>query len=81
MSGRQTRYLSYLLRLWQDNSDDQPIWRASLQSSPTENRQGFASLDELFAFLRQQVDTDGDIDKEYGSGMQQRKGRKPPSAP
>ena len=81
MPGRQTRYLSYLLRLWQDNGDDKPIWRASLQSSPTEKRQGFASLDELFAFLRQQVDTDGNIDTEDGSGMQQRKGRKPPSAP
>jgi hypothetical protein len=81
MSGRQTRYLSYLLRLWQDNDDDQPIWRASLQSSLTEERQGFAGLDELFAFLRQQVDTDGDRDSEDRAGMHHNKCRKPPSAP
>ena len=81
MSERQTRYLSYLLRLWQDNGDDRPIWRASLQSSLREERQGFASLDELFAFLRRQIGTDGDTDNEYGAGMHQNQCRKPPSAP
>ena len=52
MAKSQPRYLSYLLRLWQTGS--QPTWRASLESL-TGERQGFAGLEELFAFLRSQT--------------------------
>jgi hypothetical protein len=55
-------YLSYLLRLWQVSGDGEPpdmgrkaIWRASLESTRTGERRGFASLDELFDFLREQT--------------------------
>lgn len=48
-------YVSYLLRIWQGNNGQEPIWRASLQSSLTGERQVFASLDHLFAFLRRRV--------------------------
>ena len=58
---QQRRYLSYLLRLWQESggsSDplgDVPVWRASLESPQSDERQGFAGLDELVAFLRKQT--------------------------
>ena len=52
MAKSQPRYLSYLLRLWQTGS--QPAWRASLESL-TGERQGFADLEELFAFLKSQT--------------------------
>ena len=54
---QERRYLSYLLRLWQESggsSDpvgDPPLWRASLESPQTGARLGFASLVDLFAFL------------------------------
>jgi hypothetical protein len=54
-------YLSYLLRLWrvsgsEDGSgEEETVWRASLESSYTGERIGFASLEELFEFLRRQT--------------------------
>ena len=55
MSREKRRYISFLLRLFETESKDDLVWRASLESSGTEERWGFASLDELFAFLRQQT--------------------------
>jgi hypothetical protein len=48
-------YLSYLLRLWRVGKEE-AVWRASLESPHTGERIGFASLDALFAFLREQTD-------------------------
>jgi hypothetical protein len=69
--GEQPAYLSYLLRLWQvDTERGGPqgggtVWRASLESSLTGERQGFADLDDLFEFLRRQMAavTDTDVDE------------------
>jgi hypothetical protein len=51
MDKRPTRYLSYLLRLWQSESEGQPIWRASLEKPGTSERQGFACIQDLVEFL------------------------------
>jgi hypothetical protein len=51
-----TGYRSYLLRLWQEEGGQQ-LWRASLQSTETGERRGFASLDALLGFLREQVES------------------------
>ncbi len=56
MTGEQGRYRSYLLRLWRVQSQDQSLWRASLEDALTGERRGFAALDDLFAYLRQQTD-------------------------
>ena len=50
-----TNYQSYLLRLWRDGAD-QP-WRASLQSTATEEVERFGDLQALFAFLLDQLTT------------------------
>lgn len=50
-------YVAYLLRLWRVSSEGKIAWRASLESARTGQRKGFASLDDLFQFLRQQTDT------------------------
>jgi hypothetical protein len=55
MCGQKRRYTSYLLRLWSVGDKGDLVWWASLESSRTGERWGFASLDELFAFLRQQT--------------------------
>ena len=57
---RQRRYLSYLLRLWQESAGDlaggdPPLWRASLEWPRSDKRQGFASLVDLFAFLERET--------------------------
>ncbi len=55
MTTEQPRYLAYMLRLWQVGSGEEPIWRASLESPHTGERQGFAGLQALFAFLEEQT--------------------------
>ena len=52
---QEGRYLSYLLRLWQESAGDPPLWRASLESPRTGARRGFASLEDLFAFLERET--------------------------
>lgn len=65
---KQVGYLSYLLRLWRVNGDEDqsktynPVWRASLQDPQTGAVQGFASLDKLFDFLLEQTRPETDSD-------------------
>ena len=47
MSKRE--YMAYLLRLWRENRDGS--WRALLENPNTEERFGFANLNELIEFL------------------------------
>jgi hypothetical protein len=42
---------SYLLRLWQTEGLQKLGWRASLEVPETGHRIGFASLEQLFAYL------------------------------
>jgi hypothetical protein len=53
----QSDYVSYLLRLWREGDGEREVvWRASLESTRTGERRYFASLDELFDYLREQTD-------------------------
>jgi hypothetical protein len=57
---KQGRYLSYLLRLWQESAGDlrdgePPLWRASLERPQDGERLGFANLEDLFAFLERET--------------------------
>lgn len=56
-------YEAYLLRLWRVNSKGKTTWRASVESARTGERQGFASLDDLFHYLRQQTGAAPDSDE------------------
>ena len=51
MDVQRRRSISYLLRLWQVENGDELGWRASLEVLGGE-RLAFASIDELYAFLR-----------------------------
>ena len=44
-------YRSFLLRLWQVDSEGKRAWRFSLENSGTGERRGFANLGELLVFL------------------------------
>jgi hypothetical protein len=48
---KSSRHCSYLLRLWRNNGQGGSGWRASLEIPETGERIGFASLEELFAYL------------------------------
>jgi hypothetical protein len=58
---QRRRYLSYLLRLWQESGGPtdcgghRPLWRASLERPQEGERLGFASLEDLFAFLEDET--------------------------
>jgi hypothetical protein len=56
MTKEQTSYLSYLLRLWQTGEGGEQAWRASLESPGAKRRQGFASLETMFDFLKGQTE-------------------------
>ena len=57
MSTEPGRYLAYMLRLWQVGGGDEPTWRALLESPHTGERRGFADLETLFEFLREQTES------------------------
>ena len=55
METRAPTYLSFMLRLYRVDDEEEPLWRMSLESSLTRERVVFASLRGLFAFLQQQM--------------------------
>lgn len=55
MTNQQQRYMSYLLRLWQTEHDGRQVWRFSLESPGTGERQGFTTMGALCEFLQAQV--------------------------
>ncbi|MEN4012421.1 MAG: hypothetical protein ROW48_10335 [Bellilinea sp.] len=48
-------YRSYLLRIWQSDERDQPIWVASLEDPHTRRIVHFTSFEELWHFLMERV--------------------------
>ncbi len=58
-SGSKTQYRSYLLRLWCVSGAESGCWQASLDDPHTSERIGFGSLEDLFVFLIEQIETAG----------------------
>jgi hypothetical protein len=54
-SGDVQDHMSYLLRLWREKGGASTWWRVSLQDPLSGERVGFAHLDDLVAFLREQT--------------------------
>ena len=57
MTTKQPTYQAYLLRLWptRPHGTEPAVWRASLENPHTGQRLGFASLEQLFAYLIEQT--------------------------
>jgi len=57
------RYETYLLRCWQERSQQAEeflvVWRFSLENPHTGQRRGFASLEALLASLQAELINDG----------------------
>jgi hypothetical protein len=52
------RYYTFLLTLWEErnqNLAESSVWRFRLQSSRTGKQHGFATLEELMAFLKEET--------------------------
>ncbi len=56
MAKQERRYWAFMLRLWQVGSGRAIAWRASLEDPHTGERKGFADLDSLLAFLKDQIE-------------------------
>ena len=54
-TGKEPDYFSWLLRLWRVVAAGNTVWRASLEDPHTGEQRGFADLDELLGFLREQA--------------------------
>ncbi len=48
---------SYILRLWRVEHTEAAAWMASLEIPETGKRIGFASLEQLFAYLIEMIET------------------------
>jgi hypothetical protein len=55
MHGERKGYQAYLVRLWRVRSRGEWQWRAALESPHTGERQAFADLAGLFAYLERQT--------------------------
>ena len=64
--------MAYLLRLWQVRCEKGLAWRASLESARAGERRGFASLDELFDFLRGRTE-EGEVLGDEMAGREKRR--------
>ena len=60
-------HVSYLLRMWRVGDAEGPRWRASLKSARNGEQLGFASLEDLFHFLRTCT---GTVWGAYGDGQE-----------
>jgi len=49
------KYHSYLLRLWIEDTNGKRGWRISLENPFTGERRGFASLNDLCTYLKEQM--------------------------
>lgn len=54
-------YVSYLLRIWELDHHDPQQFLASLEKPGTREMINFQNLEELFAFLKNQVQTNQQI--------------------
>jgi hypothetical protein len=54
---RPPGYRSYVLRFWQERSDQPPltVWRFSLEDPSTDERYGFPNLQTLVEWLRAEM--------------------------
>lgn len=62
MSDKPEDYTSYLLRVWRVR-EFRDAWRVSLENAQTHELRGFASLEEVFEFLSQKMESESDAEE------------------
>jgi hypothetical protein len=56
------RYIAYMLRLWQGHSAGRADWQASLEEPHSGKQIGFADLESLLAYLKDQTNKERESD-------------------
>lgn len=64
----ESQYQSYLLRLW--CADKENAWRMMLECVDTHERHGFASLEGLCIFLREQMNDKNQTGKKNDNSIE-----------
>lgn len=65
MNRKVRRYRAYLLRLWQ--VEEGGPWRASLENTEGGERLGFADMEKLMAFIREETQPSAHDDERRGA--------------
>jgi hypothetical protein len=65
--GEQPDYQSYLLRLWRVDEGENGV-QASLESTHTGERRGFANLEAMLDFLQRQMAVQSERTSDEGKG-------------
>jgi hypothetical protein len=66
---QQPTYFSYLLRLWQEDEQGD-AWRMSLENVHNGELRGFAKLNDLFEFLKHEIEMSSQLDLDQGLGKE-----------
>lgn len=69
MNDEPDAYQTYVLRLWRVRHRGKWQWRASLESRHTGERQVFASLEQLLAFLDERCESQTPCAQELTAGL------------
>jgi len=56
MKNHSPQRISFLLRLWRSNLEQDSEWRVSVENPMTGERNGFASIEALVDFLKHSAD-------------------------
>ena len=56
LTPRPPNYHSYLLRFWEERGQQTPVWRFSLEDPQTDQRHGFATLEALCNWLKDELE-------------------------
>jgi hypothetical protein len=68
MTKRTSHYMAYLLRIWCEEGNDQPVWRASVEVPGPGEQQVFPSFEALVDFLKAQMAEQMPDSSNEGSG-------------
>ena len=52
MTPKPLKYMSFLLRLWEEKCDGKSVWRASLEGPGSDKPLAFSSFDALISHLQ-----------------------------
>ncbi len=65
MAKKEHLRLTYLIRLWQVNSEGQTVWRVSLEDAHSDEKRAFGDLSGLIAFLQEKLDLKSDLPNDH----------------
>jgi len=59
-------YYAWMLRITQSGSEEEKVWRVSLEDPHTRERRGFETLEALYQFLKNPLDSSNHVEDQEG---------------